>query len=68
MRKAIRVSLLVLLLTYTAYAGEIPNNIVDLPAPIPTAQVTGDMPNGLTTDSAATAIAVELLQGLLSLA
>ncbi len=61
MRKTIRVSLLVIALAYSVRAGEIPNMIA---APPPPTSATGEIQYPV----AAATIALELLQGLVSLA
>jgi hypothetical protein len=77
MRKVIRASLLVLVLSCPAYAGYIPNNSPGTPdpQPTPTTQSTtqeaadGYIPNDLAAESEATAAEtmLELLQDILSL-
>ncbi len=65
MRKAIQVSLLLIAMSCSAKAGDIPYPIAPPPPP-PAAD--GEIQNGLTTQVTAATIALELLQGLVSLA
>jgi hypothetical protein len=68
MRKPIQISLLVLMLAYSARAGIMPNGATDPPPPPATTQAAdGIMPNGATAQTTV-AIVIELLQGVLSLA
>jgi hypothetical protein len=47
MRKFIRASVLVLALTFPAFAGDIPYGVTSAPPPAPIAEC-GDIPNGAT--------------------
>jgi len=80
MRKIIRTSLLILVLSCSAYAGDIPNNVTgNTPPPPPTSQTEppastttqetadGDIPNNQPTESTATEVMLSLLQSVLSL-
>ncbi len=78
MRKVIRASLLVLTLSYPAYAGHIPNDRTGTPEPqpTPTAQTItqetadGHIPNNQPSESAVTTVTesvLSLLQSVLSL-
>jgi hypothetical protein len=65
MRKTIQVSLLLLAITYSVRAGDIPYGIA---APPPPTSAAGEIQNLVTTQVTAATIALELLQGLVSLA
>jgi hypothetical protein len=75
MRKIIRASLLMLALSYPAYAGHIPNNGPEPPAPQPTpmtsitTQETADgyIPNNEPAESTLTEAVFSLVQSVLSL-
>lgn len=75
MRKVIRASLLVLALSYSAYAGHIPNNGTEVPAPHPTPTpitttqdtAEGHIPNNEPAESTVTQAVLSLVQSLLSL-
>lgn len=63
MKKTLRVSVLVMLLACSAYAGDMPNGVTSTPRQSPA--VAGDMPNGVASTSPAESTATDLLLTLL---
>lgn len=80
MKKTLRVSVLVIILACSVFAGEMPNGVVSPPPPPPAlvgempngVASAGDMPNGvistsLPTESTTTEAFLTLLQSILAL-
>jgi hypothetical protein len=80
MKKTLRVSMLVILLACSVFAGEMPNGVVSTPPPPPA--IVGEMPNGVASagdmqngvvstsppaESTATDVLLTLLQSILAL-